>query len=207
MFQWQMHQQSSGGSPLLSVKSVRCRLQKAVLSQVYLCFFLSSPWRDRMYTLSHVSKNYLGITDINIEKSVGASTHPCFTPFVIANVSETSPSITDVYHHFGIHTFYKRRELFGGSIFPQQLPQSSPPSGVECLRGLHKDNTQRSVLLYAFSGVVRMHKIMSTLLRFERKSRLGRHVKERTLSMKLVVDFGLIHGNAYTLAVELAALV
>ena len=31
------------------------------------------------------------IANKNIEKSVGASTHPCLTPFVIANVSETSP--------------------------------------------------------------------------------------------------------------------
>ena len=31
------------------------------------------------------------IADRNIEKSVGSSTHPCLTPFVIANVSETSP--------------------------------------------------------------------------------------------------------------------
>ena len=31
------------------------------------------------------------IADRNIEKSVGASTHPCLTPFVIANVSETYP--------------------------------------------------------------------------------------------------------------------
>ena len=31
------------------------------------------------------------IADRNIEKSVGAGTHPCLTPFVIENVSETSP--------------------------------------------------------------------------------------------------------------------
>ena len=31
------------------------------------------------------------IADRNIEKRVGARTHPCLTPFVIANVSETSP--------------------------------------------------------------------------------------------------------------------
>ena len=30
------------------------------------------------------------IADRKIEKSVGASTHPCLTPFVIANVSDTS---------------------------------------------------------------------------------------------------------------------
>ena len=35
----------------------------------------------------------------------------------------------------------------------------------------------------------------------------GRHVKERTISMKLVVDFGPILGNAYTLAAALSALV
>ena len=40
MMHWQTHQQSSG-SPLLSGQLVRCRLQKAVLSQVYL-WFLSS---------------------------------------------------------------------------------------------------------------------------------------------------------------------
>ena len=31
------------------------------------------------------------IADRNIEKSVGANKHPCLTPFVIANISETSP--------------------------------------------------------------------------------------------------------------------
>ena len=31
--------------------------------------------------------------------------------------------------------------------------------------------------------------------------------KQRTISIKLVVDFGPIHGNAYTLAAALAALV
>ena len=36
---------------------------------------------------------------------------------------------------------------------------------------------------------------------------IGQHAKERPISMKLVVDFGPIHGNAYTLAVVLSALV
>ena len=83
------------------------------------------------------------------------------------------PSISDVHHHSGMQTFYHGCELFGASIFPQQLPQSSPtfiqgrgcystfgwvPSiaylkkttnGVKCLREVDKDNIQRSILLYA----------------------------------------------------------
>ena len=57
MMHWQTHQQSSG-SPLLSRQLVRCRRHKAVLSQVYLWFFVlalkcatvkrSAFWRDLM---------------------------------------------------------------------------------------------------------------------------------------------------------------
>ena len=64
-----------------------------------------------------------------------------------------------------MQTFYHGYELFGASIFPQQLTQSSPPKGVEYLREVDKDNIQRSILLYALF----LEKIMSTVLRFEQK--------------------------------------
>ena len=70
------------------------------------------------------------IADRKIENRVGASTNPCLTPFVIAN----HPSIPDVHHQSGMQTFYHGCELFGASIFRQQLPQSSPPNVIECLR-------------------------------------------------------------------------
>ena len=88
-------------------------------------------WRDCMYTPPPMS--------------LKAS-----SPFVIANVSETAPPpIPDVHHHSGMQTLYHGCELFGASIFPQLLPSSSPPNGIECLREVDKDNIQRSILLYA----------------------------------------------------------
>ena len=57
-------------------------------------------------------------------------------------------SILDIAHYSGMQTFNHGCELFGASIFPQQLPQSSLPNGVECLRKVDKDNIQKSVLLY-----------------------------------------------------------
>ena len=55
----------------------------------------------------------------------------------------------DVDHHSGMQTFYHGCELFGASIFPQQLPYSSLPNVVKCLREVDKDNIQRSILFYA----------------------------------------------------------
>ena len=89
------------------------------------------------------------IADKNIEKSVGASTHPCLTPFVNNNNNNNNnclksniqcieirvqwtvhiitnskcigdlPSIPDVHHHSGMQTFYHACKLFRASIFPQ----------------------------------------------------------------------------------------
>ena len=79
-----------------------------------------------------------------IERSVGASTLPWLTPFVIENVSETSPPFLTL-------TIIPecRLSIIVASIFPQQLPPSSPPNGVKCVREVDKDNIQRSILLHA----------------------------------------------------------
>ena len=73
---------------------------------------------------------------------MGAGSHQCLTPFVIANVIRYLPSILDVDHHSIMQTFYHGCELLGASIFPQQLRQSSPPNGVEC--------TEVDLALYTF---------------------------------------------------------
>ena len=83
----------------------------------------------------------------------------CILPFLLLNTVcygkciRYLPSITDVDHHSGMQTLYHGCELFGASIFSQQLQQSSPPNGVECLREFDKYNIQRSTLLYV-DGVV-----------------------------------------------------
>ena len=46
---------------------------------------------DCMYTPSPMSRNASRVADRKMEKSVGASTQPCLTPFVTLNDSETSP--------------------------------------------------------------------------------------------------------------------
>ena len=56
------------------------------------------------------------------------SMHPCLTPFVIANVSDISPSMADVDYHSGMQTLYHGCALFGASIFPQHLLQSGIPT-------------------------------------------------------------------------------
>ena len=61
----------------------------------------------------------LNIVDRNIEKSVGASTHPCLTTFVI--VHAYGASISNVYHHSGIHTFNHGCELFRTFILPHVI--------------------------------------------------------------------------------------
>ena len=83
------------------------------------------------------------IADRKIEKSVRASTHPCLTPFVIANVPDTSPPfltltiipvcrLSIMVVNFSRHTY-----------FPRQLLQSSTPTVsnafVKSTKAIYKD--------------------------------------------------------------------
>ena len=155
MMLWQTHLESSG-SPLLSGKSVRYHLQKAVLSQVYLCFCIRSEGYNCkeacilcVYSVLHVSKSLLEHYLLKYKEKRGSQyTRPLDTVCYSKCIRDL-PSIPYVHHHSGIQTFYRGCELFGASIFPQQLPQSSPPYGVECIREVDKDNIQRSILLHA----------------------------------------------------------
>ena len=146
MMHCQIHQQSSG-SPLLNGQSVRCSSVKKKFSHRYICGFVFALnckncilERLAVYSVPMSLKASSIIADRLIEKSVGTSTHPCLTPFVIAHVSEISPpflpfTIIPVYRlsimvvNFSWHPY-----------FLSSFTQSSPPSGVECLRKVNKDN-------------------------------------------------------------------
>ena len=100
MMHWQTHQQSWISSAEWAI-SVLSSAKSSSLASIFVVFVFalkcatvkrSAFWRDWMYIPSPMYlKASSRIADKNIEKSVGASTHPCLTPFVIENVSETSP--------------------------------------------------------------------------------------------------------------------
>ena len=154
MMHWQTHQQSSGSS-LLNGQLVRCRLQKAVLSQVYL-WFLSL-------------KASLSIADRNIEKSVGASQHLCLTPFVIANISETSPpfptfTIIPVCRLYIMAVNFSGHPYFLSSCHSPVLPTVSN-AFMKSTKTVYRG---RFCSMH-FSWSCRRHTIMPTVLWFERK--------------------------------------
>ena len=120
----------------------------SVLTSIYFFLFAlkyatvkrSAFWCDWMYTSSSMSLNAR-----YIRKSMGASTHPCLTPFVILNVSETSPPFLTLTIIPVCRLSIMVLNFFGASIFPQQMTQSSHPNGVECLREVDKYNIQRTI--------------------------------------------------------------
>ena len=114
-------------------------------------------------------KSPTSIADRNIEKCVGASTHPCLTPFVIANVSKTSPPfltftiipecrLSIMLVNFSGHPY------FLSSCHSPVLP-TVPNSFVKATKRLYSG---RSCSMHFFWSC-RRQKIMSTVLRFERK--------------------------------------
>ena len=107
------------------------------------------------------------IADINIEKSVGQYA-PMLDTVCYSKCIQYLSSIPDVLHHSGMHTFYDGYELFGASIFPQQLPQSSLSTVSNAfVKSTNTVYRGRSCSMY-FSWSCCRQKIMSTVLRFER---------------------------------------
>ena len=109
------------------------------------------------------------IADRNIEKSVGASTHPCLTPFVIANVSETSPpfltfTIIPVCRLSIMVVNFSGHPYFLSSCHSPVLPTVSNVF-VKSTNTIYRG---RSCSMH-FSWRCRRQKIMSTVLLFERK--------------------------------------
>ena len=109
------------------------------------------------------------IADRNIEKSVGASTHPCLTPFVIANVSDTShPFLTFTIIPACRLSFmvvnFSEHPYFLSSCHSPVLPTVSN-TFVKSTKTIYRG---RSCSMH-FSWSCCRQKIMSTVLRFERK--------------------------------------
>ena len=109
------------------------------------------------------------IADRNIEKSVGASTHPCLTPFVIANVSETSPpfltfTIILICRHSIMVVKFSGHPYFIRSCHSPVLPTVSN-AFVKSTKTIYRG---QSCSMH-FSWSCRRQKIMSTVLRFEQK--------------------------------------
>ena len=110
------------------------------------------------------------LADRNIEKIVGASTHPCLTPFVIANVSETSPPfltftiipvcrLSIMFVNFSGHPYFL-------SSCHSPVPPTVSNAFVKSSNTIYRD---RSCSMH-FSWSCRRQKIMSTVLLFERTS-------------------------------------
>ena len=109
------------------------------------------------------------IADRNIEKSVGASTHPCLTPFVIANVSETSPpfltfTIIPVCRLSIMVVNFLGHPYFLSSCHSPVLPTVSN-AFVKSTNTIYRG---RSCSMH-FSWSCRSQKIMSTVLLLKRK--------------------------------------
>ena len=109
------------------------------------------------------------IADRNIERSVGASTHSCLTPFVIANVSETSSpfltfTIIPVCRLSIMFVNFSGHSYFLSSCHSPVLPTESN-AFVKSTKTIYRD---RSCSMH-FSWNCRRQKIMSTVLLFERK--------------------------------------
>ena len=110
------------------------------------------------------------IADRNIKKSVEASTHPCLTPFVIANVSETSTpfltfTIIPVCRLYIMVVNFSGHPYFLSSCHNTVL-STVLNSFVKSTKTIYRG---RSCSMH-FSWSCRKQKIMSTVLRFERKS-------------------------------------
>ena len=109
------------------------------------------------------------IADGNIAKSVGASTYPCLTPFVIANVSETSPpfltfTIIPVCRLSIMVVNFSGHLYFISSCHSPVL--STVSNGfVKSTKTIYRGRT----CSMHFSWSCRRQKIMSTAFRFERK--------------------------------------
>ena len=109
------------------------------------------------------------ITDRNIEKSVEASTHPCLTPFVKANVSEPSPpfltfTIIPICRLSIVVVNFSGHPYFLSSCHCPVLPTVSN-AFVKSTKTIYRG---RSCSMH-FSWSCRRQKIMSIVLRFERK--------------------------------------
>ena len=109
------------------------------------------------------------IADRNIEKIVEASTHPCLTPFAIANVSETSPpfltfTIIPVCRLSIMVVNFSGHPYFLSSCHSPVLPTVSN-AFVKSTNTIYRC---RSCSMH-FSWSCHKQKIMSTVLLFERK--------------------------------------
>ena len=109
------------------------------------------------------------IADRNIEKGVGVSTHPCLTPFIIANVSETSPlflpfTIIPVCRLSSMVVNFSGHSYLSSSSHSPVLPTVSN-AFVKSTNTIYRG---RSCSMH-FSWSCRRQKIMSTVLLSERK--------------------------------------
>ena len=109
------------------------------------------------------------IADRNIEKSMGAITHPCLTPFVIANVSETSTpfltfTIIPVCRLSIMVVNFSGHPYFLNSCHSPVFPTVSN-AFVKSTKTIYRG---RYCSMH-FSWSCRRQKIMSTVLLFERK--------------------------------------
>ena len=104
-----------------------------------------------------------------IEKSVGTITHACLTPFVIANVSETSPpfltfTIIPVCRLSIMVVTFSEHPYFLNSCHSPVLPMVSN-AFVKSTKTIHSGES----CSIHFSWSCHRQKIMSTVLHFERK--------------------------------------
>ena len=128
----------------------------------------SAFWRELMWIPSPMSlKVSSSMADRNIEKIMGASTHPCLTPFVIANVSETSPpfipfTIIPVCRLCIMVVNFSGHPYFLRSCHSPVLPTVSN-AFVKSTKTIYSG---RSSSMH-FSWSCHRQKIMSTVLRFK----------------------------------------
>nr|VZI17153.1 unnamed protein product [Spirometra erinaceieuropaei] len=75
-------------------------------------------------------------------KRAGASTHPCFTPLVNVNASETAPLGRDSRHHSVVQLTHHLIQTFRTAEFLHDLPQSFTIHRVEGFRQVHEVRVQ-----------------------------------------------------------------
>ena len=108
------------------------------------------------------------IADRKIEKRVGASTHHCLTPFVTANVSETSPPFL-TFTIIPVCSLAIMVVNFSGHPYFLSSSHSPVPSTVlnAFVKSTKTTYIGRSCSMH-FSWSCRRQKIMSTVLRLDR---------------------------------------
>ena len=109
------------------------------------------------------------IANSNIEKSVGASTHPCLTPLVIANVSETSPPFLTFTIIPVCRLSIMVVNISGHPYILSSCHSPVPPTVSNAfVKSTNTIYRGRSCSMH-FSWSCRRQKIMSIVLLFERK--------------------------------------